>query len=116
MIGLKPKLIIWTVLLSMAAGAAWHYRSVIAKNAELVTRVLELQSEKDELATAMRREREAARVAVEQRAAAQRALDTLRRSRIQDTAPEFVEWAAQRLPPSERARLCEALPEAAGCE
>lgn len=113
---LKIKTVLWAALLTTVAAGAWHYRSVIAKNTELVARVLVLQSEKDELTTAVRREREAAREAVAQREAAQRALDTLRRSRVEDTEPEFVEWAAQRLPPTERARICAALPEAAGCD
>lgn len=113
---MRPKLIIYTVVLALMVGAAWHYRSVIAKNAELVTRVLELQSVNEEVSRALEVERAATRQAVEQRRAAQAALDALRDSRITDTDPEYQSWAGERIPPTERARICTALPGAAGCE
>lgn len=116
LVTLKSKLIVYGAVFALAAGLAWHYRSVIAKNADLVQQVLAIQSERDEYATQVRREREAARVAVAEREAARRALRSLQAGRAADTDPEFLEWRSQRIPPTERARLCAALPGAAGCD
>jgi hypothetical protein len=116
LIGLKSKLVVYGAVFAIAGGLAWHYRSVIAKNADLVRTVLELQIERDEYATQVRAEREAARIATEEREALQRALRALRAGQAADTDPEFVEWRSQRIPPTERARICQALPGAAGCD
>jgi outer membrane lipopolysaccharide assembly protein LptE/RlpB len=116
MIALKPKLIVGTVLLTLVAGAAWHYRSVIARNADLVSQVVRLQIANSEIEAALENERRAAQIAIAERRAAQRALDELRAGRVVDTDPEYVEWSQQRIPPSERARICAALPEAEPCE
>jgi len=116
MLSLKPKLIAGTIVLVLVAGAAWHYRHVIAKNAELTARVLTLMQTADSLEAQVKAEREAARIAQAQRAATQRALDALRAGQAADETPEYVEWSAQRVPPTERARLCLALPEMEGCD
>lgn len=116
LVGLKSKFIVYGAVFAIAGGLAWHYRSVIAKNADLAQQIIALQSERDEYVTQVRREREAARVAVAEREAARRALSALQAGRATDTDPEFIEWRSQRIPPTERARICAALPSAAGCD
>lgn len=113
---LKSRVFWLAVLLAAAGGAAWHYRSVIAKNAMLVSQVVQLQIANEEIGIALEAERQAAAEAVAQRRAAQRALDELRAARAADTDPEYLEWSQQRIPPTERARICAALPGAKGCD
>lgn len=113
---MNAKFVASAAVLALVAGGAWHYRHVIAKNAELTTRLMEALQVADSLETQLEEERRSARIAIEQRQAAQRALDELRRGRVDDQTPEFLEWSVQRIPPTERARICAALPGAAGCE
>lgn len=115
MFSLKPKLVVAGVVLALVAGAAWHYRHVIAENADLTNRVLQLMQDNDSLAEQVEAERQAAREARAQRAATQAALDALRAGQAADDTPEYVEWSAQRIPPTELARICTALPELEGC-
>lgn len=115
MLLLKSRLLVFGVVLSLATAGAWHYRSVIARNAAMATRIVQLTAENSEMAAALENERKAAAVAVAQRREAQRRLDELRAGRSVDDTPEFIEWSAQRIPPTEKARICAALPEALGC-
>ena len=39
---LRPKIVAGAVVLTLVAGLAWHYRHVIAENADLTARALEL--------------------------------------------------------------------------
>ncbi len=116
MFSLKPKLIVAAVGLALVAGGAWHYRHVIARNAELTARVLNLMQANDTLTAQLEEERKAAAIAVRERRMAEDALATLRAGQASDTTPEFVEWGTTRVPPSELGRLCEALPGLEGCE
>ena len=115
MLAISPKAVIVSVALALIFGAAWHYRHTLEKNARLVVQVLQLQEDRDTLQLAVERERRAAQIAAAERAAAQLALDTLRRERAADIDPEYIEWSRQRIPPSERARIC-AAPGAMGGE
>lgn len=61
----------------------------------------------------IRKEREAAAIALSARDAIREALDTFR---IMRTDKPSIEWASQPVPNAEVERLCTALPEMAGCE
>jgi hypothetical protein len=112
---LKARLIAAAVIASLVVGAAWHYRHVLAKNARLTAQIIQLMEINTTLEAQVEAERRAAEIAIQERRAAQRTLDALRAGREADTDPEYLEWKAQRIPPSERARICAALPEARGC-
>jgi hypothetical protein len=116
MLSVKPKLIVAAIVLALVAGGAWHYRHVIAENADLTKRLLQAMQENDSLATQLEEERKAAAIAVRERRMAEDALAALQAGQAADTTPEFVEWSAQRIPPTEKARICAALPEMVGCE
>lgn len=106
----------WLVLLvAVGFAAAYHYRGLIARNADLVAQVVRLQIANEEIGYQLEAERTAAAIAIRERQAAQRALDALRAERAADTDPEYIEWSQQRVPPTERARLCAAT-GADGCE
>ena len=113
---LRPKIVAGALVIALVAGGAWHYRHVIAKNAELTARVLELMGQNDSLEQQVKAERKAAETAVRERVRAQRALNDLRAGQASDTDPEYLEWAAQRVPPTETRRICDALPRMDGCK
>jgi Mg/Co/Ni transporter MgtE len=115
MLTLSPKLVIGSVAFALLAGGAWHYRHTLEKNTRLVIQVLQLQADKDALVRQVEDEKRAAAIAAAERAAAQRALNRLREERAADLDPEYLEWSRQRIPPSERARVCAAT-GAVGCE
>lgn len=61
----------------------------------------------------IRLEREAARIATQERDAARESIDTFREGRIDD---ESIEWAQDSIPLDEVHRFCIALPEMTGCQ
>lgn len=109
----RPKIIIGAALLALVFGAAWHYRSVIADRAELLSKNVALALQVDALEVALHDERAAVERVTRQRQSAQAALDALRAGRAGDE--ESVRWGAQAVPQGERGRLCAAMPWLAGC-
>jgi hypothetical protein len=110
---ISPRFVITGVVLALVFGLAYHYRSVIAQRAELITQNVQLSLQVSTLEVALADERAAVEVVTRQRQAAREALEDLRRGRAGD--PEAQEWGAQPIPPGEQARLCAAMPWLEGC-
>jgi hypothetical protein len=116
-----PKLLGAGVMLVAIVAVGVHYKLVIGERNQLrientayqaalikAARNMEIIAEDQRVAEA------AAITAINERAADRAALDALRAGRTED--PEAVAWGTQDVPSGERERLCEALPEMAGCE
>ena len=100
--------------MTLAGGAVWRYKAVIAERDQLRADVIIYQANESRLKQSIEDERTAAAQAITDRAETQRRLDTLRRGR--ETDREAQEWASIPIPTGERQRLCEALPQAKGCQ
>lgn len=108
---LKAKLIVWLVssgaMLAVGSLAVWHYKSLRAERDQLRDDVAVLEDTAQKLKRSLADERTATAEALADRAAARRALDTLRQGRESD--PEAQSWGAQPIPKGERERLCAVL-------
>ncbi len=116
-----PKLIASGLAVTIALSFFAHYKYMQHKIDKLETEKAAFEFALEKAATNMRLMEADARVAAEatatvmaERNAARHALDDLRRGREND--PEAQAWAAEPIPLTELARLCEALPNMDGCE
>jgi hypothetical protein len=107
------RLILGALAVAAALGAGWHYRAVVAERDALRGQMAQAAADRAALERALSDERAAAEAAARSRDDAARALAAFRAGRRDD--PEARAWGEAAIPPTEAARMCEALPTMKGC-